>query len=376
MSNRYKNHRPISGANWLAATALALSALTCHAADSGVVNIYNWSDYIGDTTNADFEKETGIKVRYDIFDTNELLHAKLVAGQTGYDIVFPSIGWAKLQLDAGLIKKIDKSKIPNYKNLDPWVLAQLAVVDPGNQYLLPYMWGFTTIGINIDKVKKALGDLPMPDDAWELLFNPKYISRLKSCGVSMLDTGDEVIPAALRYLRRDPMSRNTTDYRDAHALLKTVRPYVTLFSSAGYINDLAAGTLCASLGWNGDIGIATLRAKQGKTGQNLEILIPKSGAILYFDGMSIPADAKNVDSAYKWIDFMYRADTQVGIVNKISYANAVRASDPLIKPEIRANHGVFLKSEDLTKMVPLSALTNDVRRLRTKTYTSFKSGIE
>ena len=375
MNQRYTNQKRHGGAQWFAGALLAFSALTCHAEPS-VVNIYNWSDYIGDTTNADFEKETGIKVRYDIFDTNELLHAKMVAGQTGYDIVFPSIGWAKLQLDAGLIKRIDKSKIPNYKNLDPWVLAQLAVVDPGNQYLLPYMWGFTTIGINVDKVKKALGDLPMPDDAWDLLFNPKYISRLKSCGVSMLDTGDEVIPAALRYLRRDPMSRNTTDYRDAHALLKTIRPYVTLFSSAGYINDLAAGTLCASLGWNGDIGIATLRAKEGKTGQNLEILIPKSGAVLYFDGMSIPADAKNVDNAYRWIDFMYRTDTQVGIVNKISYANAVRASDPLIKPEIRANHGVFLKSEDLTKMVPLSALTNDVRRLRTKTYTSFKSGIE
>jgi len=375
MKQKYTNQKGKIVPLWLAVSLLALSALTCHA-QSGALNIYNWSDYIGETTNADFEKESGIKVRYDIFDSNELLHAKMVAGQTGYDIVFPSIGWAKLQMDAGLLKKIDKSKIPNYKNLDPWVLAQLATVDPGNQYLLPYMWGITTVGINTDKVKKALADLPMPDDAWDLLFNPKYISRLKSCGVSMLDTGDEVIPAALRYLRRDPMSRNAADYRDVHTLLKTVRPYVTLFSSAGYINDLAGGALCASLGWNGDIGIATLRAKEAKNGQNLEILIPKSGAILYFDGMSIPADAKNVDNAYKWIDFMCRTDTQVGIVNKISYANAVRASDPLIKPEVRANHGVFLKSDDLTKMVPLSALTNDVRRLRTKTYTAFKSGIE
>ena len=339
------------------------------------LNVYNWSDYIGETTIKDFEHDTGIKVRYDTFDANETLYAKLVAGRTGYDIVVPSVHWAKLQIDGGLFLKLDKSKIPNLKNLDPWAMQQLATVDPGNQYLVPWMWGITTLGINVAKVKAALGSLPMPDNAWDLLFKPEYVSKLKSCGVSVMDSGDEIFPAALRYLNKEPYSTNSADYQDAARLLKAIRPSVTMFSSSSYINELASGNVCLAMGWNGDIGIAAQRAREAKNGQNVQILVPKTGAILFFDTMAIPADAANVDSAYKWINFILKPENQAGIVNKVFYANPVRAADALIKPEVSGNRAVFLQGPDLAKMVPPNMVNSDTRRLRTRLFTSFKTGV-
>ncbi len=340
-----------------------------------VLNIYNWSDYIGESTIADFEKETGIKVRYDTFDANETLHAKLLARQTGYDIVVPSSSWAKIQLEGGLFRPLDKSKIDNWKNLDPGVMKNLAALDPGNTYLAPWLWGITTVGINVDKVKAALGNMPMPADAWDLLFKPEYASRLKSCGVSVLDSADELFPAALRYLGHPPYSKNPADYQEAAKLLETVRPSITLFSSSGYINDLAGGSLCLAVGFNGDIGIASQRAKEAKNGQQIEILIPKSGAVLFFDTMAIPADAEHVENAYKWINFIYRPEVQAGLVNKVFYDNPVRAADPMINPDIRANKAVFLEGDVLARMVPPDSIGNDIRRLRTRLFTTFKTGL-
>ena len=184
-----------------------------------VLNVYNWSDYIADDTIKNFEKETGIKVRYDNFDNNEILHAKLVAGKTGYDVVVPSSYWAKIQADGGLLTKLDKSKLPNYKNLDPALLEQLGKLDPGNQYQVNWLWGFTTVGINVDKVKAALGGTPMPDNVWDLVFKPEYISKLKSCGVSFLDSATEVVPAALHYLGKPAYSRNQADNAGVTPLL-------------------------------------------------------------------------------------------------------------------------------------------------------------
>ena len=228
----------------LTAAALALAALGASAQEEDkVLNVYNWSDYIAEDTIRNFEKETGIKVRYDNFDNNEILHAKLVAGKTGYDIVIPSSHWAKLQIDGGLLRKIDKAQVPNLKNLDPAVQRQLAVMDPGNEYMVNWMWGFTTVGINVDKVKAALGSTPMPDNTWDLVFKPEYISKLKSCGVSFLDSASEVVPAALHYLGKPSFSKNPSDYGAAAALLRSVRPHITLFSSSGYINDMANGCL-------------------------------------------------------------------------------------------------------------------------------------
>jgi putrescine transport system substrate-binding protein len=345
------------------------------AAEDKVLNIYNWSDYIGENTIKDFEKETGIKVHYDTFDSNETLHAKLVAGKTGYDIVVPSSNWAKIQLEGGLLMKLDKSKITTYGNLDPFVMKNLATMDPGNQYLVPWMWGITTVGINVDKVKAALGNLPMPDNAWDLLFKPEYISKLKSCGVSMLDSGDEIFPAALRYLGKKPYSHDPSDYQAAARLLNSIRPYVTLFSSSGYINDMASGAICVALGWNGDMSIAQRRAKEAKNGVNIQVLLPKTGAILFFDTMAIPVDAPHPENAYKWMSYIYRPEVNAGLVNKVFYANPVPSAAKYIKPDIRSNKTVFMSPEDLARMVPPDMVPSDIRRLRTRLYTTFKTGL-
>jgi putrescine transport system substrate-binding protein len=343
--------------------------------DSKVLNIYNWSDYIAPDTIANFEKETGIKVRYDNFDNNEIVHAKLVAGKTGYDIIVPSSNWAKLQIDGGLLQKLDKSKIPNLRNLDPAVQRQLARMDPGNDYLVNWLWGFTTVGINVDKVKAALGNLPMPDNVWDLIFKPEYVSRLKSCGVSVLDSASEVLPAVLHYLGKPAFSKNPADYTLAATTLKAIRPHITLFSSSGYINDMANGSICLALGWSGDINIARQRAIDNKTGQKIEALIPKNGGILFFDVMVIPADAQNVENAHKFINFLLRPENAAGLTNKVFYANPVPDSRKHIKPEVANNPTVFLPPAELGKMVAPDALNNDLRRLMTRTYTAFKTGL-
>ena len=358
-----------------AAALLGLTGAPARGDEEKVLNLYNWSDYIGETTVQDFEKETGIKVRYDTFDANETLHAKLVAGQTGYDVVVPSVHWAKLQLEGGLLLKLDKSRIPNYSNIDPWILKQLATLDPGNQYLAPWLWGIDTVGINVEKVKSALGDLPMPEDAWDLVFKPEYMSRLKSCGVSFLDSGDEVFPAVLHYMGKSPHSNVAADYREAAVVLSRVRPFVTLFSSSGYINELASGSLCVALGWNGDIGIASARAREAHNGQNIVVLTPKSGAVMFFDTMAIPADAPHPGNAHKWLDFIYRPEVQAGIFNKVFYATPVRAGDKFVRPDVLANYKALLDRSYLPKLVPPDAVNNDIRRIRTRLYTTFKTGI-
>ena len=368
--------RALSAAGSVLAACLGLlSPAAFGQAEEKVLNIYNWSDYIAEDTIRNFEKETGIKVRYDNFDNNEIVHAKLVAGKTGYDIIVPSSNWAKLQIDGGLLRKLDKSQIPNLKNLDPAVQAQLARMDPGNEYLVNWLWGFTTVGINVEKVKAALGSLPMPDNAWDLVFKPEYISKMKGCGVSFLDSASEVVPAALHYLGKPSFSKNVGDYAAAASLLKSVRPFVTLFSSSGYINDMANGSICLALGWSGDINIARQRAIEGRTGQNIQALIPKTGGLLFFDTMVIPADAARPGNAHKFINFILRPENAAGLTNKVFYANPVPESRKFIKPEVANNPTVFLPAADLAKMVAPDAINNDLRRLMTRTYTSFKTGL-
>ena len=359
----------------LAVLVGGVSAGPARAEEEKILNVYNWSDYIAEDTIANFEKETGIKVRYDNFDNNEILHAKLVAGKTGYDIVVPSSYWAKLQADGGLLQKLDKSKLPNWKNLDPVLLEQLAKLDPGNQYQVNWMWGYTTIGINVDKVKAALGNVPMPENVWDLAFKPEYISKLKGCGVSFLDSATEIVPAALHYLGKPAYSKNQADYSGVGPLLKSVRPYVTLFSSSGYINDMANGSICMALGWSGDINIARQRAIDGKTGQKIEALLPKTGGILFFDTMVIPADAPHPDNAHKWINYILRPEVAAGLTNKVFYANPNKASRPFVKPEIANNPTVFPNDEQLRNMAAPDAIGNDIRRTMTRLYTSFKTGL-
>ncbi|MFO1336008.1 MAG: polyamine ABC transporter substrate-binding protein [Piscinibacter sp.] len=359
----------------LAATAALWGPPAAAQEEEKVLNVYNWSDYIAEDTLKNFEKETGIKVRYDNFDNNEIVHAKLVAGKTGYDVVVPSSYWAKIQADGGLLMKIDKSKLPNFKNLDPTLEEQLAKLDPGNQYQVNWLWGYTTVGINVEKVKAALGGMPMPDNAWDLVFKPEYISKLKGCGVSFLDSATEVIPAALHYLGKPAYSKTQADYAGVAPLLKSVRPYVTLFSSSGYINDMANGSICVALGWSGDINIARQRAIEGKTGQNIQALIPKTGGILFFDVMVIPADAPHPNNAHKFIDYILRPEVHASLTNKVFYANPNKESRKFIKPEVASNPTVFPGPEDMKKMQAPDALSNDIRRTMTRLYTSFKTGL-
>ncbi len=359
----------------VAASSVGLWALPAGAAEPKVLNIYNWSDYIADDTIANFEKETGIKVRYDNFDNNEILHAKLVAGKSGYDIVVPTVYWAKIQAEGGLLQKLDKSKIPNLKNLQPAVQAQVAKLDPGNEHAVVWLWGYTTVGINVDKVKAALGNMPMPENAWDLLFKPEYISKLKSCGVSMLDSATEVIPAAMRYLGKPAFSKNVADYKAVGPLLKSIRPHVTLFSSSGYINDMANGSICVALGWSGDMSIARQRAIDGKTGQKIEVLVPKTGAVLIFDVMVIPKDAPHPENAHKFINYILRPEVHASLTNKVFYANPNKESRKFVKKEIADNPTVFLSDEEMARMEAPDSMSNEVRRTMTRAFTSFKSGM-
>jgi putrescine transport system substrate-binding protein len=372
-----------TGSKWLgklvrsmAVAGLATIAATgVWAQEEKVLNIYNWSDYIAEDTIQNFEKETGIKVRYDTYDNNEILHAKLVAGKTGYDIVVPSSTFARLQIDGGLLTKLDKAQLPNLKNLDPDIQAQIANIDPGNQYLVNWLWGYTTIGINTAKVKAALGGEPIPSNVWELFFNPKYVSKLKGCGVSVLDAPTEVLPAALHFLGRDPYSKSPNDYKDAAELLKSVRPYVTLFSSSGYINDLASGSLCVSLGWSGDINIARKRALEAKNGNDIVAFIPKNGGLLFFDMMAIPSDASHPKNAHAFINYIMRPEVHASLSNKVNYANPNKESRKFINEAVAKNPSVFPSAADMANMIAPKALTNDVRRLATRTFTGFKTGL-
>ena len=360
----------------LVASAL-LSSGPAQAADPKVLNIYNWSDYIADDTIKNFEKETGIKVRYDNYDNNEVLHAKLVAGKTGYDIVVPSSHFAKTQIEGGLLQKLDRSKLSNWGNLDQGLLEQLAKLDPGNQYLVDWMWGYVTVGINVNKVKAALGDMPMPDNAWSLLFDPKYVSKLKSCGVSLLDSASEVMPAALHYIGKPPYSRDPADYAAAGQVLKTIRPFVTRFSSSGYIEEMASGGICLVLGYSGDINIARNRAadaaKKAKVPVVIEALIPKTGATLFFDTMAIPKDAKNVDNAHLFINYILRPEVHASLTNKVFYANPNSASLKFVKKDVADNKSIFLDAAAAKTMIAPDALPQDIRKVQTRTFSNFKT---
>lgn len=358
--------------------ALVAFASISHAVDEPkVLNVYNWSDYIGDNTIKNFEKETGIKVNYDNYDANEVLHAKLIARQSGYDIVVPGSHFAKAQIAAGLLRKLDRTKLSNWGNLDKGLLEQLTGIDPGNQYLVDWLWGFVTVGINTVKVKAALGDLPMPANAWSLIFDPKYASRLKSCGVNYLDSASEVLPVAMLYVGKPAYSKTAADYDIAAKMLKSVRPFVTRFSSSSYINDLASGQLCVVMGYSGDINIASARALEANPMASpvIQALIPKGGATLFFDTMAIPTDAPHPENAHRFIDYILRPEVHASLTNKVFYANPNIASTKFVTKNVAENKTIFLSDENKKGMTPPDAVPQDIRRVQTRVFTAFKSGI-
>ena len=357
----------------LVSQAAPASSAVAVNTEEKVLNIYNWPDYIAKDMVANFEKETGIKVNYQTFENNEALHAKLVAGNTGYDIVVPGAVFARPQIDGGLLAKLDKSKISHYGNLDPAIMTKLDAIDPGNAYLVPWAWSFTTVGINKAKVTKALGDTPLPDNAWELVFNPVYTAKLKSCGIAYLDSPTEVIPPAMHYLGRKAYSNDPADHKAAGEMLARVRPHIRMFSST-MIDDLAGGKACVALGWAGDINIARARAIENKNGNEVEALLPKTGGLIFFDTLAIPKDAKHPNNALAFIDYFLRPEVSASLTNELGYATANKASLAKVKPEIAQDQAVFPNADNLQKMVSPASFSNEARESMSNVFTNFKKG--
>ncbi len=338
-----------------------------------VLNVYNWPDYVAKDMVADFEKETGIKVNYQTFENNEALNAKLVAGNSGYDIVVPGAVFAKGQIEAGLLQKLDKAQIPNLSNLDPDIMSKLTTVDPGNAHLIPWAWSFTTVGINKDKVAKALGTTPMPENAWDLVFNPTYTAKLKSCGIAYLDSPTEVLPPALHYIGKNAYSNDAADHKAAGEMLAKVRKDIRLFSST-MIDDLAGGKACVALGWAGDINIAKGRAVENKSPHKIEALLPKTGGLIFFDNLAVTKDAKHPNNAMAFINYFLKPEVSAALTNELGYPTANKAATATLNPEVAADKTVILESSALQTMVSPSAFGNEARESLSAVYTAFKKG--
>jgi len=346
--------------------------LAVSAQAAGTVHIYNWSDYIGETTLADFQKETGIKPVYDVFDSNETLEGKLLAGRTGYDVVVPSNHFLGKQIKAGAFQKLDKSQLPNYSNLDPVLLKRLEQNDPGNLYAVPYLWGTNGIGYNVDKVKAVLGVDTI--DSWGVLFEPENIKKLQSCGVAFLDSADEMMPTVLNYMGLNANSTNPEDYKKAEEKLLAVRPYVTYFHSSKYIADLANGDICVAIGFSGDIFQAKNRAEEAKKGVNIAYSIPKEGGALWFDMLAIPKDSANVKQAHAFINYLLKPEVIAQVSDYVGYANPNPGSDKLMEQSIRTDEAVYPPQEVLDKTYVSIELPPNIQRLMTRSWTKVKSG--
>jgi len=341
--------------------------------DEKVLNIYNWPDYVPEGMIAAFEKETGIKVNYDTFETNEALQAKLVAGNTGYDIVVPGTVFAKGQIEGGLLQPLKKDQIPNLANMDPSIMQVLTKADPDNKHLVPWAWGFTTVGINKTKVEKALAGMPMPENAWDLVFKSEYTSKLKSCGIAYLDSPTEILPVALHYIGKDAYSNSPDDYKAANEMLAKVRKDIRLFSST-MIDDVAGGKACVAIGWSGDINQAAARAKENGSKDVIEALLPSTGALIFFDTMAVAKDAKHPNNAAAFIDFYLRPENAALMANTMGYPTGNKAGMDKVNPEIAGNKTIFVEADYMAKMIPPSSFTNEAREAMSNAYNSFKKG--
>jgi putrescine transport system substrate-binding protein len=357
----------------LAAAALLLGAAPA-GAEEPVLHVYNWSDYIGPDTIAAFTKETGIRVTYDVYDGNEVLEAKLLAGHSGYDVDVPSASpYMARQIRAGAYRALDKTKLPNLGNLDPQMLSLAAIADPGNAHGVPYLWSLTGIGYNVAQVARALGEAA-PRDTLALLFDPRMAARLAGCGIEMLDTPQEVIPAALSYLGIDPKSRDPSDLGRAAAVIESVRPYVRRFHSSQYINDLAAGDICVALGYSGDVMQARNRAREAESGVEIAFRVPREGAQMSIDMLGIPADAPHPDNAHRFIDYLLRPPVIAAITDAVSYPNANLAATPLVAPEIRDDPGIYPPAAVRRLLYVDEPAPRAYERARTRVWNRAKSG--
>ncbi|MBI5617942.1 MAG: extracellular solute-binding protein [Gammaproteobacteria bacterium] len=350
---------------------LALAPLA-QAEEEKVLNVYNWSDYIAEDTIANFEKETGIKVRYDVFDSNEVLEAKLLAGNTGYDLVVPSSSFAERQIKAGVFQPLDMTKLPNYKNLDPELMKLLAARDAGNKFLIPWMWGTTGIGYNVDAVKKRFPDAPV--GSWDMVLKPENLAKFKDCGVSFLDAPGEVMTTIYNYIGRDTQTQKKEDLEAGVAVMDKLRPSIKYFHSSQYINDLANGEICVSLGWSGDVFIAKSRAEEAKHGVNIEYVVPKEGALIWVDTLALTKDAKHPNNAHLFLDYILRPKVIAAVSDFVHYANGNLAATEFVSDDVKNNPNIYPPPEVKKKLFPNPTNTPAYDRLLTRAWTKIKTG--
>jgi putrescine transport system substrate-binding protein len=354
------------------AGADAAKAPPAAAAEEKVVNVYNWSDYIDPKMLEDFTRETGIKVNYDVFDSNEVLQTKLLAGNTGYDVVVPSASFLEVQIKAGVFQKLDRSKLPNWSNLDAGILQRLGRHDPGNEYAVNHLWGTDAIGFNVKKLQAI--DPAAPVGSWSLILDPKWAAKFKDCGISVLDAPDEVVGVVLAYLGKDPNSENLDDLKAAENLLMSIRPYIRMIHSSQYIDSLANGDICVSLGWSGDILQAKSRAAEAGQGVEIAMTVPKEGTIIWFDMYAIPADAPHPNNAHAFINFMMRPEVAAANSNFVQYASGNAAAVPLLDPAVRDDPGVYPPKDVMDKLFPNLARSPEFTRALNRTWTRFTTG--
>ncbi|HKS84441.1 MAG TPA: polyamine ABC transporter substrate-binding protein [Pseudolabrys sp.] len=340
---------------------------------SRVVNVYNWSDYIDPRVLENFTKETGIKVQYDTFDANETLEAKLLAGKSGYDVVVPTAYFLERQIKAGVFRKLDKSKLKNLGNVWPEIANRLAIYDPGNQYAVNYMWGTTGIGYNVKAAQERLGP-NAAIDSWDIVFKPENLAKFRDCGIYMLDSPDDILPAALHYLGLNPNSTAPADLDKAAQLLEKIRPLVRKFHSSEYLNALASGEICLVVGWSGDIKQAQKRATEAKNGIVIGYSIPKEGAQMFFDNLAIPKDAEHVVEAHAFIDFLLRPDVAAMNSNLVAYANGNLASQKFIDKAVLDDKSIYPDAATMGRLYTVSARDQRTQRLVNRLWTKIKTG--
>ena len=353
------------------AAALTVLSFSATAAEDKTLNVYNWNDYIAEDTIPAFEKATGIKVKYDLYDSNATLQAMLLTGGSGYDVVYPSVEYAGKQIQAGIFQPLDKSKLPNLKNIDPVILKALGAADPGNQYLVPYMWFTTGVAINVDKVTKALGG-KLPDNAWDLLFDPKVTDKLKDCGISMMDEASDLVPAAMLYAGKDTTKMAPADIRAAVEQIRPARKNVRTFNSSP-IDLVAKGSVCVAMMFSGDAMIAGDRAKESNTGVKVQYIIPRTGAMMSVDVMAIPKDAQHVANAHAWINAMMDPKVISKISNETFYISANTAALPLMSKSLTDNPMINVPADLKAVLHPKPVLTKDVQRELTRALSRFKT---
>jgi putrescine transport system substrate-binding protein len=337
-----------------------------------VLNVYNWSDYIDPQVIDDFQKETGITVRYDVFDSNEVLETKLLTGNSGYDVVVPSAYFLERQIKAGVFRKLDKARLPNLANLDPELASRAAGHDPGNEHGVVYMWGTTGIGYDAGKVQALMPDAPV--DSWRLVFDPAVVSKFKDCGVSVLEDPTDMVGTALIYLGKDPNSQSEEDLKLAEQALLAIRPYIRQITSAQYIDGLANGELCVAVGYSGDVLQARDRAAEAGKPVDIRVSIPKEGALMWFDTLAIPADAKHPGNAHLFIDYLLRPEVAARNSDFVNYANANAKATELVNEELRNDPGIYPSPETKARLQPNLSKSAEFTRLLNRAWTRFTTG--